>query len=115
MEAGAAFGLDIRDPTRDRRLIEYCWRVPNEAFWAGGLQRGLIRKGMADLLPAVVRQCERRGLQAADVGHRVLAERSAVAHALGRIERHALASAAYFRGLKPMIGPSLEREEDDDD
>lgn len=91
MALGAAHQLEIRDPTVDRRLIEFCWRVPDRIFWASGRQRGLIRVGMSGFLPASVLRSTRRGLQGADVGHRILAERDLVAAALGRLEAHSLA------------------------
>lgn len=93
MEIGAAHQLDVRDPTRDRRLIEFCWRVPDRVFWARGVQRGLIRKGMPGCLPDAVLHSRRKGLQAADIGYRVLAERGAVTAALDRIDAHPLARA----------------------
>jgi asparagine synthase (glutamine-hydrolysing) len=66
MESGAAHGLDVRDPTRDRRIVEFCWRAPDEAFWAQGKMRGLIRQGMARRLPGAVLYCRAKGLQSAD-------------------------------------------------
>ncbi|QVL50033.1 MAG: hypothetical protein KFB96_06060 [Thiocapsa sp.] len=93
MDAGAAYGLEVLDPTRDRRVIEFCWRVPPAIFWAHGTRRGLIRKGMADVLPASVLTARVRGRQAADIGYRVLADREAIGDALDRVERHALANA----------------------
>jgi asparagine synthase (glutamine-hydrolysing) len=91
MENGAAHQLDVRDPTRDRRLIEFCWRVPDRVFWARGVQRGLILKGMPGCLPDAVLHSRRKGLQAADIGYRVLTERDAVTAALDRIDAHPLA------------------------
>ena len=91
MELGAAYGLDVRDPTRDRRMIEFCWRTPNHLFWASGRQRGLIRMGMHHSLPQEIMLARRKGLQAADLGYRLLAERGAVLDALASIERHPLA------------------------
>jgi asparagine synthase (glutamine-hydrolysing) len=67
MESGASHGLDVRDPTRDRRLVEFCWRLPDTAFWANGRKRGLIRRGMQAHLPAPVLFCKAKGLQSADV------------------------------------------------
>lgn len=67
MESGASHGLDVRDPTRDRRLVEFCWRVPDAALWAHGRKRGLIRRGMQAHLPAPVLFCKAKGLQSADV------------------------------------------------
>lgn len=93
MNSGAAHGLEVRDPTRDRRVIEFCWRVPDRIFWAHGVRRGLIRKGMTDVLPPFLLDSRQRGRQAADIGYRVLADREAILEALDRVERHALASA----------------------
>lgn len=36
MENGAAYGLDVRDPTRDQRIVEFCWRLPDGVFCSGG-------------------------------------------------------------------------------
>lgn len=91
MENGAAHQLEVRDPTRDRRLIEFCWQVPDRIFWAGGLQRGLIRTGMPRSLPGAILQARDKGLQAADLGHRVLAEAAQIEHMLQRLQGHALA------------------------
>jgi hypothetical protein len=55
--------------------------------------RGLIMKGMRGSLPDAVMHSRVKGLQAADLGHRVLAEREAVADAIERIDAHPLARA----------------------
>jgi asparagine synthase (glutamine-hydrolysing) len=91
MEIGAVHGLDIRDPTLDRRLIEFCWRVPDRIFWARGAQRGLIRRGMSDHLPEAVLFSARKGLQAADIGHRILGERNYFQSSMDALSRHPLA------------------------
>ena len=90
-ELGAAHGLAIRDPTRDRRLVEFCWRLPDEIFWAHGRRRGLIRCALAARLPPEVLDCKRKGLQASDIRLRLLDCRDDF---LGRIEevcRHPVA------------------------
>lgn len=78
MAAGAATGLDIRDPTAARQLVEFCWRLPDTVFWGRGRQRALIRIGMAQALPPDVLQCDRKGLQSADIGLRVQQDAAAV-------------------------------------
>lgn len=89
-ELGLAHGLEIRDPTRDRRLVEYCWRLPDEIYWAAGRQRGLIRSGMCDHLPPEVLFCARKGLQSADLRARLLASRAELLDAVSTVSRHAL-------------------------
>jgi asparagine synthase (glutamine-hydrolysing) len=91
MHNGAAHQLDVRDPTRDRRVIEFCWRTPDPVFWAQGQGRGLIRRGFTGDLPDAVLGQGPRGLQGADVGYRLNQERPAVAAALTRLAAHPVA------------------------
>ncbi|WP_078595898.1 asparagine synthase-related protein [Evansella clarkii] len=61
-----------RDPTNDLRLIKFCLAVPQEQYAKGGMERALIRRAMKGLLPDKVRLNQHsRGLQAADVVHRL--------------------------------------------
>ena len=62
----AQFGVDYRDPTADRRLIEFCLSVPLEEYLCDGIPRSLARRAFADRLPAAVSAERRRGFQAAD-------------------------------------------------
>lgn len=70
-ELGWTHGLSIRDPTRDRRLVELCWRMPDEVFWGHGLGRSVIRHGLRHRLPPEVLACTRKGLQASDLRMRL--------------------------------------------
>ncbi len=60
------FGIDTRDPTSDRRVIELCLSVPDTQYLHKGEYRSLIRRAMAGILPAQVLNERRKGLQAAD-------------------------------------------------
>ncbi|MDF2115708.1 asparagine synthase-related protein [Roseiarcaceae bacterium H3SJ34-1] len=60
------FGLDVRDPTSDRRLVELCLAIPDERFSRDGIPRNLIRQAMKGLVPAMILNERRRGRQAAD-------------------------------------------------
>ena len=62
----AGWGLDVRDPTSDLRMVEYCLSVPTREFIASGIPRSLARRAMADRLPASVTGERRAGYQAAD-------------------------------------------------
>ena len=62
----ARWGLDLRDPTADRRLVEFCLTVAPEQFMAGGMPRALARHALADRLPSAVTQERRKGFQSAD-------------------------------------------------
>lgn len=56
-----------RDPTRDKRVIEFCMSVPMSQYVRYGRERFLIRRSMKDILPDKIRlNYSVRGLQAAD-------------------------------------------------
>ncbi|HZF95996.1 MAG TPA: asparagine synthase-related protein [Allosphingosinicella sp.] len=60
------WGIDLRDPAADRRLIELCLSIPPAEYLAGGRPRSLARASFADRLPAALLDERRKGLQAAD-------------------------------------------------
>ena len=69
---GLAYGLVQRDPTMDKRVIEFCIRVPDEQYVRNGQCRLLVRRAMAGLLPDKVRLNTRvRGEQGADWSQRL--------------------------------------------
>jgi asparagine synthase (glutamine-hydrolysing) len=60
------WGIDLRDPTCDRRLVEFCLSVPPEHYLAHGQPAALFARAFADRLPADILEGRRRGLQAVD-------------------------------------------------
>jgi asparagine synthase (glutamine-hydrolysing) len=62
----AGWGLDMRDPTVDKRLVEFCLSVPLEQFMRAGVPRALVRDALADRLPQAVLRERLRGYQAVD-------------------------------------------------
>lgn len=61
------YGIVIRDPTRDKRIIEFCLSLPTDQFVNCGVDRRLIREYMKDYLPkSIVDEKDHRGLQSAD-------------------------------------------------
>jgi len=49
--AANAQGLDMRDPTADLRLIEYCLAVPDRQYLHNGQTRRLLHRLMGNVLP----------------------------------------------------------------
>jgi asparagine synthase (glutamine-hydrolysing) len=62
----AALGFEIRDPTIDMRIVEYCLSIPEDQFLRAGRSRWLIRRAMRDLVAPAVLEEHRRGMQEAD-------------------------------------------------
>lgn len=61
------YGLMIRDPSRDKRIIKLCLSLPGNQFVDNGVERKLIRTYMKDLIPDEIRNdIFHRGLQSAD-------------------------------------------------
>lgn len=61
-----AWDIDLRDPTADSRIAEYCLAIPLEQFLWNGQSRRLVRRSMADRLPPKILLARARGRQAAD-------------------------------------------------
>lgn len=60
------WNIDLRDPTADRRLVEFCLRVPLRQYLRNGVSRALIRTALKGRIPDTVRMNRARGLQAAN-------------------------------------------------
>lgn len=59
-------GIDFRDPTFDKRVVEFCLAIPEEHFLSAGVSKPLLRAAMAERLPKVILDERRRGRQSAD-------------------------------------------------
>lgn len=65
-----ATGVIMRDPTMDKRVIEYCMRLPVEQFNNGSVQRRLVREYFEDIVPEHITKVEDIGVQSADLNYR---------------------------------------------
>ena len=77
-EIGAAFGMEIRSPAIDKRLLEFCLGIPQNQYTRNGHTRLLIRRAMSGVLPDGVLWNNRRGKQAADIPQRLIANKSEI-------------------------------------
>lgn len=84
----AGWGIDQRDPTADRRLVELALRIPERQFILDGECRSLARRVFADRLPAAVISERRRGMQAADWRLGVACAYQAIGDELAAFERN---------------------------
>lgn len=82
----AGWGIDARDPTADRRLIEFCLSVPTEQFFYRGMPRALARRLLTGNVPPEVLSQRRRGLQTADWHEGLTAARQQIAGEISRLE-----------------------------
>lgn len=61
----AVTGVEHRDPLGERKLIEFCYAIPDDQYFKDGIDRRLVRRLMADRLPQEVLRAP-KGRQAAD-------------------------------------------------
>ena len=65
-------GILVRDPTKDKRMVELCLRLPVECLVHNGVERRLVREYMQGIVPdTILSQVKRRGQQSADYVERV--------------------------------------------
>lgn len=68
---GLLHGLLIRDPTKDKRIVEFCASLPVEYCLCDSYERGMIRSFMKGIVPdEILFDIYRRGLQSADYAYR---------------------------------------------
>ena len=81
------FGVETRDPTADRRVIEYCFGIGGAQYLQNGVNRWLIRSAMAGRLPDQVRLRTTIGAQDADWPEWLPAMRGEILAELDRLDR----------------------------
>ncbi len=88
------YGVDTRDPTSDRRLVELCLTIPDEQFRLDGVPKSLIRRTMAGLAPEMILTERRKGRQSADWWTGFDAARGQIASEVSRLANSTTASRA---------------------
>ena len=62
-----ANGIQLRDPTKDKRLIEFILSLPIEAFVNNGIERYLVRSSLKGIVPdKILNNLSKKGYQSAD-------------------------------------------------
>ena len=104
----ALYGVDIRDPTADARIAQFCLSLPESQCSRQGVSRSLIRRAMADRLPAKIVTGSRHGIDTADWFERLSGEGATVHEELRLLDRSETARAVLdlprLRGLADSLG-----------
>jgi asparagine synthase (glutamine-hydrolysing) len=98
-ESGAAYGLQMCDPTADVRLLEFCLAIPDEQYTRGRQDRFLIRRALEGLVPPAIQWATRRGVQGADLALRLRADATNVNAAVEEIAASAAAREYFDLGM----------------
>lgn len=64
-------GVIQRDPTMDKRVIEFCMNIPIEQYMRDGKERRLVTEYLSDYVPLEIIKNKRRGIQSADLKFRI--------------------------------------------
>lgn len=102
----AQWGVEWRDPTADRRLVERLLQFPQAAFRIDGLDRGLARSVAQGLLPDRVRLRTTQGAQVPEAPSLIAANAARYRQALDDIRASKLCRGLVDSGA---LGRALER------
>jgi asparagine synthase (glutamine-hydrolysing) len=106
------FGLEVRQPFFDRRLIEWSLRRPPDVFYRDGRAKAVLREALRDILPPIIRDRPDKANMGPLVDHGLRKGRRAFVEALledSELERrgYIVASAwkRYVRDYLERGGP----------
>ncbi len=104
-EAGAMHSFSLLDPTSNLSMLEFLLRVPDDQFFQKGQSGFLYQRAFRNRMPETVLLGRRKGLQAADLGHRIVQELAAFRECLQSFE-----SLPEARGILdlPLMNRCLE-------
>lgn len=105
-EIGAGFSLCVLDPTANLSMLEFLLRVPDDQYCHSG-RSSLLRRAFRNRMPTPVLNVHRKGLQAADLGYRILREMPAFRECLSSLDsvpeaREMLDMSSLYRCLEDL-------------
>jgi asparagine synthase (glutamine-hydrolysing) len=84
----ARYGVEHRDPTGDRRLVEFCLSIPESQFLRGGVARRLAKRAFAGRLPREILSSSEKGLQAPDWFEHLNRQKQQFSREIQLLEKH---------------------------
>ena len=91
-EASAWHSVDCLDPTANLALLEFLLRVPDDQFFRNGERSFLFKRALQTRMPEAVVYPKQKGLQSADLGHRIVREQAEFQECLRALESDPLAT-----------------------
>jgi asparagine synthase (glutamine-hydrolysing) len=85
------YGLRAMDPTRDRKLLEFCFGIPDDQYCRYGVSRFLVRRAFNGRMPDKILWNRDRGRQAADIVLRLKAESQRIGNIIDRLNKSSAA------------------------
>lgn len=85
--AAGQLGLELRDPTSDFRLAQFCLSIPEDQYLRGGKVRWILKRAMKDVFPPeIFFQQGGKGYQAADWFETLSPARDQISRWIERLE-----------------------------
>lgn len=109
----ALYGSDVRDPTADTRIAEFCLSLPEEQYRRAGESRRLIRRAMANRLPAEILASPRRGIDTADWFERLSGARGQVFETLNLLDQSETARMALDLPRMRRLADQIDQPTED--
>lgn len=107
-------GILFRDPTRDKRLMEFCISLPPEQFCKRGMERRLVSEYLQDDMPKEILTAPKRGQQSADTLYRLQKDWDRISKEMRKVLEAHMDSKIIDTGrmLKKLdeIGDNVEHE-----
>ena len=103
-DLNAWHSMPCLDPTANLSLLEFLLRVPDDQSFRNGEGSFLIKRALRGRMPDPVLYSRRKGLQAADLGHRIIREKAEFRECLRSLE--SIPEAAAILDL-PLLHRSL--------
>jgi asparagine synthase (glutamine-hydrolysing) len=70
-DIGSNYGIEVRDPTFDKQLMEFCISIPDSYYRTKEYDRFMVRQSLKGYLPENVLWNKKRGYQSADIFFRI--------------------------------------------
>jgi asparagine synthase (glutamine-hydrolysing) len=86
-ELNAWHSVTRLDPTANHSLLEFLLRVPDDQYYRHGQKSFLFKRAFENRMPSQVVFARERGLQSADLGHRVVRERATFEDCIRSLEQ----------------------------
>lgn len=99
-----AYGIDMRTPTLDKRVIDFCMGVPNKQFTNANGNKLLIKNAMAGKMPPQLLHNKMRGVQGIDLRAKVIAEAPRITALFEQFKKNPL--TAHWLDI-PLLTQSL--------
>jgi len=86
------YGIEARCPVMDKRLIEYCFGIPNNQYIGNGNSKSILKRAMHNKLPPQILYNKGRGVQSANAISKIKQEKGYILKILEKFRKSDIAN-----------------------